>query len=346
MALVEMRDVVKTFPVAKTSTRPAGVLTVLDHISLDVAEGEIFGLIGYSGAGKSTLVRLINGLTPATLGSIKVAGDEITTMGEASLRHVRQEIGMIFQQFNLFSSRTVWGNIAFPLTVAGVPAEEQAKRITDLLRFVGLSDKAHVHPDELSGGQKQRVGIARALATRPRLLLADEATSALDPETTREVLDLLRRVNAELGTTIVVITHEMEVIRRAAHRVGVLDHGHLVEQGDVYDILTRPVHSVTRRFVSTIIEPPPSGETAAALRQAHPGATLVSFAFADGTGGQAEIFGELARRGIGFEFVHGGVDDIQGRSFGRLTLALRGDDGIVGETIAALAAKHDIEELP
>lgn len=344
MALVELNDVVKTFPVAKTAARP-GVLTVLDHISLDVAEGEIFGLIGYSGAGKSTLVRLINGLTPVTSGSIKVGGDEVTTMGETALRGLRQQIGMVFQQFNLFSSRTVWGNIAFPLTVAKVPPDEQAKRISELLRFVGLADKAHVHPDELSGGQKQRVGIARALATRPRLLLADEATSALDPETTREVLDLLRRVNSELGTTIVVITHEMDVIRRAAHRVGVLDHGQLVEIGDSYQILTRPSHDVTKRFVSTIIEPAPAGDTAAALRASHQGARLVSFAFADDTGDQGSVFSELSARGVKFEVVHGGVDDIQGRSFGRLTLALTGPADDVAEAITALAGKHDVEEV-
>lgn len=345
MALVELRNVVKTFPVAKSPAHPDGVLTVLDDVSLEVAESEIFGLIGYSGAGKSTLVRLINGLTPVTSGQIMVDGADVTTMGEKSLCQLRQEIGMIFQQFNLFSSRTVWGNIAFPLTVAGVPPDEQAKRISELLSFVGLADKAHVHPDELSGGQKQRVGIARALATRPRLLLADEATSALDPETTREVLDLLRRVNTRFGTTIIVITHEMDVIRRAAHRVGVLDHGHLVEQGEAYQLLTQPSHPVTRRFVSTVIEPAPSGEAAQALRLAHPNARLVSFTFADGAGGQAEIFSELARRFVGFEVVQGGVEDIQGRSFGRLTLALTGQDEAVGDAVAVLAASHDVEEL-
>jgi D-methionine transport system ATP-binding protein len=187
-----------------------GPVRAVDDVSLTVEKGSIVGVIGYSGAGKSTLVRLINGLERPTAGRVFVGDDEITALTERQLRSVRRGIGMIFQQFNLFRSRTVAGNVAYPLRVAGMPRAERDARVARLLDFVGLLEKAHAYPEQLSGGQKQRVGIARALATDPHLLLADEATSALDPETTADVLALLRRVNRELGITIVLITHEME----------------------------------------------------------------------------------------------------------------------------------------
>ena len=253
MPLVELTDVHKTFPAARGRTP----VEAIRGVDLTVEAGEIVGIVGYSGAGKSTLVRLINALETTTSGSVRVGGREITGLKERELREVRLGIGMIFQQFNLFRSRTVWGNIAYPLEVAGVPKAEQNARISDLLHFVGLADKAHSHVEELSGGQKQRVGIARALATNPQLLLADESTSALDPETTQEVLALLRRVNRELGITIVVITHEMDVVRSLAHRVVVMEAGRIVEEGPVVRVLSDPQQPVTRRFVSTIVDDEP-----------------------------------------------------------------------------------------
>ena len=207
---VPERSIVSLDGVSKRFTRRGGdPVVAVDEVSLEVAQGEVIAVIGYSGAGKSTLVRLINALELPTSGSVRVAGQDLTTLSEKDLRAARSKIGMIFQQFNLFRSRTVAGNVGYPLRVAGVPAKERDARVPELLDFGGLLDRAHAYPEQLSGGQKQRVGIARALATNPPLLLADEATSALDPDTTTEVLSLLRRVNTELGVTIVVITHEM-----------------------------------------------------------------------------------------------------------------------------------------
>ena len=226
MALVSLTNVTKTYPAADRGGAP---VVAVDDVSLDIEPGDVFGIIGYSGAGKSTLVRLVNALEPATSGSIMVDGRDLTEMPERELRGIRLGIGMIFQQFNLFGSKTVWQNVAYPLKVAGASKAEIAARVAELLDFVGLADKARNYPDQLSGGQKQRVGIARALATSPRLLLADEATSALDPETTQEVLALLKRVNREFGVTIIVITHEMDVIQSIATKVAVMDGGRVIE---------------------------------------------------------------------------------------------------------------------
>lgn len=210
---VRFEGVTKNFP-GRTRRDPPH--QVLKGIDLEIRRGEIFGIIGSSGAGKSTLVRLINGLEPVTSGRLQVGDREISGLSEGRLREVRRDIGMVFQQFNLFRSRTVAGNVAFPLKVAGVKQPERDRKVARLLDFVGLLQRANDHPEQLSGGQQQRVGIARALATDPSLLLADEATSALDPETTQDVLNLLKQVNRELGITIVIITHEMDVIRSIA----------------------------------------------------------------------------------------------------------------------------------
>ncbi|MDR0837447.1 MAG: methionine ABC transporter ATP-binding protein [Propionibacteriaceae bacterium] len=327
MALVEFRDVTKVFDVTPTKdNRRVRTLTVLDHVNLDIEQGEIFGLIGYSGAGKSTLVRLVNALTPVTSGSIKVGDVEVTTLKEHALQELRRGIGMVFQQFNLLNSRTVAGNVAYPLAVAGVKRAERDARVAELLSFVGLTDKAHAYPDQLSGGQKQRVGIARALANHPTLLLADEATSALDPETTQEVLALLRRVNAEFGTTIIVITHEMEVIRSTAHRVAVLDEGRIVEQGEVFEVFSRPQSPVTARFVATVIAPPPSGDALAALHAQHPTATLVTLRFDDTATDQTHVYRRFFDAQVTFELVAGGIEAIGAHRFAQLTLALTADN--------------------
>ena len=340
MPLVEMVDVHKTFP-APRGGRPVEAVRGVD---LRVEAGEIVGVVGYSGAGKSTLVRLVNALETATSGSVRVDGREITTLSERELREVRLGIGMVFQQFNLFRSRTVWGNVAYPLQVAGVPKEEQHRRISDLLHFVGLADKAHSHVEELSGGQKQRVGIARALATSPKLLLADEATSALDPETTQEVLELLRRVNRELGITIVLITHEMEVVRSLAHRVVVMEAGRVVEEGPVLQVLSEPQQPVTRRFVSTIVDDEPSAEALAALHARHAG-RFVKLAFRGQEVRQSDVFAELLRHGVRFELVYGGIEEVQGETFGNLTLALDGEPAAVDAAVSAVAAVVPTTEL-
>lgn len=340
MAIVEIRNVSKIFP---PQARGGTDVVALDDVSLDIEAGDIFGIVGYSGAGKSTLVRVINALETTTSGTINVAGVGITGLRERELQKVRLGIGMIFQQFNLFHSRTVWGNIVYPLQVAKVPKGQHQARVSELLQFVGLADKAHSYPDQLSGGQKQRVGIARALATSPRILLADESTSALDPETTQEVLALLKRVNEEFGITIVVITHEMEVIKSIAHKVAVMEAGRIVEQGAVFDIFANPREASTHRFVSTLVDDVPAGTTLDSLRNKHSG-RIVTFSFLDNNVSQSVVFAELISRQIEFELIYGGIEDIQGSTFGHLTLALAGDKDAIDQALIAAARLVELKE--
>lgn len=338
--LVRLRNVTKTYPAAKGRNEVHAVVDV----DLDIAAGDVQAIVGYSGAGKSTLVRLLNGLEPATSGSIQVGGTELVGLHERQLRPIRLGIGMIFQQFNLFESRTVWGNLAYPLQIAGIDKAEQQRRISQLLHFVGLPDKAHTYPRNLSGGQKQRVGIARALTTNPSLLLADEATSALDPETTHEVLRLLKRVNEEFGTTIVAITHEMEVVRELADHVAVMENGRVVESGAVYDVFSAPRQPVTRRFVGTVVDDEPAADALTALKSRHPG-RFVKVELREGGPRQTDIFAVLLERGIAFELVFGGIEEIQGATFGNLTLALDGSATSVDEAVRELAALVPAKEL-
>ena len=341
MPLIELAGVSKQYPAPRKGAEP--VHAVRD-VTLSIDAGEIVGIVGYSGAGKSTLVRLINALEPATSGTITVNGTTITGLSERRLQKVRLSIGMIFQQFNLFHSRTVYGNVEYPLIVAGVPKEKRHARVAELLTFVGLADKAHAHPEQLSGGQKQRVGIARALATGPSILLADEATSALDPETTVDVLNLLRRVNAELGVTIVVITHEMEVVRSLADRIVVMEQGRIVETDGAFEIFARPRHPVTQRFVRTLIDDVPDDHTTTALRERHSG-RLVTLSFRDESVSQSQVFAEIIGRGVEFELVHGGVEHVRGRAFGHLTVELRGDAAMVEEAVTAVRALVETTEV-
>ncbi|MFJ2746168.1 methionine ABC transporter ATP-binding protein [Streptomyces sp. NPDC087440] len=235
----------------------AGGVRAVDAVDLTVDAGSVYGIVGHSGAGKSTLLRLVNLLERPTSGTVTVGGQELTALGERQLRTARRDIGMIFQQFNLFRSRTVLGNVTFPLRQSGSSRAEARTKALEALRFVGLEEHAKRYPEQLSGGQRQRVGIARALATSPRVLLCDEATSALDPQTTQEVLQLLRRVNTELGVTIVVITHEMEVVTAICDQVAVMEDGRVVERGAVHDVFTRPQHPTTQAFVRAALHASP-----------------------------------------------------------------------------------------
>jgi D-methionine transport system ATP-binding protein len=334
-ALVELRGVSKSYRRADTGETVAAV----EDVTLDVEQGEVLGVIGYSGAGKSTLVRLVNALELPTAGTVTVAGQELTAIPERDRRLARRRIGMIFQQFNLFRSRTIAGNVAYPLKVAGVAKDERDRRVAELLDFVGLLDRAHAYPEQLSGGQKQRVGIARALAAEPELLLADEATSALDPETTSEVLALLRRVNRELGVTIIVITHEMDAVRQIADRVAVMEQGRVVEVGDVYDVFSAPQTQAAQRFVRTALHDRPSPETLVRLRERHPG-RLVTVQITDETGLQNRIDQAFRTAGVTAELVYGGVGEIRERRIGSLTYELS-DSGAVpgsGAVDAAVSA--------
>jgi D-methionine transport system ATP-binding protein len=243
--VIEVRTVDKSF-----HTRE-GPFFALRGVDLSVRQGEIFGIIGRSGAGKSTLLRVLNLLERPTAGEVLLEGRAITSLDGGELRRLRQRIGMVFQHFNLLGSRTVYDNIRLPLRIAGgLSSREESERLDEVLDLVGLRDQARKYPRQLSGGQRQRVGIARALANRPQLLLCDEATSALDPETTQSILSLLRDINTRLKLTVVLITHGMDVIRAIADRVAVLDHGRVVEQGDVIDVFLRPQHATTRALLA------------------------------------------------------------------------------------------------
>jgi D-methionine transport system ATP-binding protein len=332
-ALVRLEGVSKRYVRADTSEPVVAV----DDVTLEVHEGEVLGIIGYSGAGKSTLVRLVNALELPTSGRVTVAGQELTALPERDRRDARRRIGMIFQQFNLLRSRTVAGNVIYPLKVAGVPKAERERKAAELLDFVGLLDRAHAYPEQLSGGQKQRVGIARALATDPPLLLADEATSALDPETTAEVLALLRRVNRELGVTVVVITHEMDAVRRIADRVAVMERGRVVEVGDVYDVFSAPRTPAAQRFVRSALHDRPNADQLARLRDAHPG-RLVTIRITDEAGIQRRVDEAFDRAGITAELVFGGVGEIRERRIGSLTYALTGENADVDGALATLRA--------
>ncbi|MGN6414832.1 methionine ABC transporter ATP-binding protein [Flexivirga sp.] len=334
--------VVRLTAVSKIFGTGAEAHHALDDVSLDIRRGEIFAVIGYSGAGKSTLVRLINGLEKATSGTVTVDGVDITRLHGKPLRAIRRRIGMVFQQFHLMRSRTVFGNVAYPLQLAGLGRAEQEQRVAELLSFVGLLDKAWSYPEELSGGQKQRVGIARALASDPDLLLADESTSALDPETTRDVLALLRRVNEELGITIVVITHEMDVVRAIADRVAVLDSGRVVETGTVRDVLGSPQAQTTQRFVSATVGNRPDAARLQQLRDTYDD-TLVTVAVTDERALGAVLSTAAREHGVDFEIVYGGITDLKHESLGSFTLALRGPDEGVRATVEALSAAGPVD---
>lgn len=339
MALVSLRNVTKAYP-SPTGGDP---VVAIDDVSLDIEAGDVYGIIGYSGAGKSTLVRLINALEPVTSGSVQLDGRELSGLSESQLRPVRLGIGMIFQQFNLFTAKNVWNNVAYPLRVAGASKQQIQSRVDELLAFVGLTDKAKNYPEQLSGGQKQRVGIARALATEPRILLCDEATSALDPETTQEVLALLKRVNKEFGVTMVVITHEMEVIQSLATKVAVMDKGRVVESGEVFGVFANPQNASSQKFVGTVVKGIPSPAELAVLRERHSG-RIVTLSFRDGDASQASVFLKFAQAGLEFELIYGGINDIQGKAFGHLTLALRGSDAVIDGVIAEIAATTEVTE--
>ena len=245
--VIEISNVEKVFKNKKSE------VYALRNVSLKVEKGDIFGIVGYSGAGKSTLLRLVNLLEKPTSGSVKIEGKEIINLSEKELNILRKNIGMVFQQFNLLESQTVYQNLKIPLIISGTPKNSIDKRIEELLDFVGLKDKKNSSVSKLSGGQKQRIGIARALATHPKILLCDEATSALDPKTTKSILELLKKINNEFGITILLITHEMEVVKEICNKVAVMQDGEIKEQGNIIEIFTNPQENITKNFISSII---------------------------------------------------------------------------------------------
>jgi D-methionine transport system ATP-binding protein len=317
-------------------------IPALEPFHLEIADGEVFGIIGHSGAGKSTLIRLINLLERPSGGRILIDDTDITTLPDPALRAARQRIGMIFQHFNLLSSQTVVENIAFPMRIAGGkdPATIRA-RVDELLQRVGLGAHADKYPSQLSGGQKQRVGIARALANRPSILLCDEATSALDPQTTASVLDLLAEINRELKLTIVLITHEMDVVRRVCDRVAVLDTGRMVEQGAVADVFLHPRHATTRRFVNEALPEEAAGEH---LPYQHVPGRILRLSFR-GEATWSPTLGRVTREtGVDFNILAGRIDRIKDLPYGQLTLAMQGEN--VDKALQAMRdAGIEVEEL-
>jgi len=346
--MIKLQNVSKSFHSASGASVHA-----VDDVTISVERGEIFGIIGRSGAGKSTLIRTINRLALPDSGEVIVDGRDLVTLSTQDLRTARRQIGMIFQHFNLMSSRTVFDNIALPIELIGKPREGIKKDVESLLALVGLSAEAKRYPQQLSGGQKQRVGIARALASRPKVLLSDEATSALDPETTRSILDLLKRINRELGLTIVLITHQMQVVKQICDRVAVMDAGKVVECGPVLSVFRSPQSEVTRTMIGDVIS---NGLPESVLQrvrrkiggrngEGHPD-HLFRLAFV-GEEVDRPVLSEAAKRfGIDFNILHGQIDEIQGQAFASLTLLINASNEAL-EGALALLREHNVsvEEL-
>ncbi|MFV0636536.1 methionine ABC transporter ATP-binding protein [Mitsuokella sp. WILCCON 0060] len=333
--------------IEKTYDSPSGPVKALKGIDLTIARGEIFGIIGLSGAGKSTLIRCINMLERPTAGKVIVDGQDMTAMSEKELRKARKNIGMIFQHFNLLSSATVYDNIAFPLRLSHTPESEIRKKVEPLLELVGLADKAKQYPSQLSGGQKQRVGIARALASEPKVLLCDEATSALDPQTTRSILELIQDINRKLSLTVVVITHEMQVIKEICDKVAVIENGVIAEQGTVLDVFTNPQKPITKEFISVLL----SNDLPAAFRGGEisktpvPGAYLLLRLTFIGESADDPVLAGMIRKfpEVEVSMLFGNLDQIKSTPFGRMIIGLTGPEAKIQEAIAYLR-KQDLKE--
>ena len=321
--MIHLRGITQTYQGSQ------GPVEALRGIDLQITPGEVFGIIGRSGAGKSSLVRVINLLNRPTRGEVIVNGRDLTKLNDSQLREARRDIGMVFQHFNLLSSRTVYDNVALPLELVGLAA---------------LADR---YPAQISGGQKQRVGIARALASRPKVLLSDEATSALDPEMTRSILDLLRQVNRELGLTVVLITHQMQVIKQVADRVAVIDAGQIVEQGRVLDVFTRPQQPITKSLIDEILpqELPASvlqhvHQLASQLRTTAPGhvGQLLRLSYSGDNAYQPVLSRMVREYGVDMSILHGQVDEIQDQTFGSLALYATGEPARLNGAVEHLRA--------
>ena len=332
--------------IEKTYDSPAGPVKALKDIDLEIARGEIYGIIGLSGAGKSTLIRCINMLERPTSGTVIIDGQELTTMNDSELRKTRKSIGMIFQHFNLLSSATVYDNIAFPLRLGSMSEKDIQTRVAPLLELVGLADKAHQYPAQLSGGQKQRVGIARALASEPKVLLCDEATSALDPQTTKSILELIRDINQKLSLTVVVITHEMQVIKDICDKVAVIENGIIAEQGTVLEVFTNPQQAITKEFISVLL----SNELPAAFRgnaisQEHaPDSYLLLRLTFIGASADDPVIAGMIRSfpQIEVTMLFGTLNQIKRTPYGRMIIGVTGDETYISKALKYLY-EHDLK---
>ncbi|MFD1040676.1 methionine ABC transporter ATP-binding protein [Virgibacillus byunsanensis] len=316
--MIEIENVSKIYK--SKSSQVVGV----DHVSLKIPKGDIYGIVGYSGAGKSTLIRCMNILERPTSGNVIVDGVNLLDLSAKELRTARQSIGMIFQGFYLASAKTVFENVAFALKAAGIPAEKRKKRVVELLNLVGLSDKVDQYPAQLSGGQKQRVSIARALANNPKVLLCDEATSSLDPSTTKSILALLKKINRELGITIVLITHEMEVVKEICDTCAVMQDGRIIEQGPSYEIFSNPTEELTKQFIDTILNfelPPKLLETCKG--------TILQLQFRGNLASDPVVSDMLQTFQVSGNILHGKVEYIKEIPLGIFIMELLGDSSEV-----------------
>ena len=318
--MIVLSNVCKTFDSAQ------GRVVAVDDVNLTVEAGQIYGIIGYSGAGKSTLIRLLNGLETPSSGSIQVEGFDIAGAEGNALRQARLKISMVFQHFNLLWSRTVSQNIAFSMQIAGVPKAQIKPRVAELVALVGLQGREDAYPSQLSGGQKQRVGIARALANTPGVLLCDEATSALDPQTTDSILDLLLDINRKLNLTIVLITHEMHVVRKICHRVAVMENGRIVEEGPVIDVFTRPQQPITQQFVKQVSQYQETEESFNPLLNQHLSGVIFKLTFVGVQTHQAVISDVILRYKVSINILHGKISQTLNGSFGELYIHVEGNN--------------------
>lgn len=329
--------------ISKTFIDGGKEVQAVKDVNLTIHDGDIFGIIGFSGAGKSTLVRCINLLERPTSGTVTVDDKEITALSAKELRKARKKIGMIFQHFNLMPSRTIFGNVAYPLKGSGLSKQEIADKVHNLLDLVDISEKENAYPSQLSGGQKQRVAIARALANDPKILLCDEATSALDPQTTKSILKLLQKVNETLGITIVVITHEMDVVKEICNRVAVMDHGNVVEEGEVFSIFATPQNKVTRDFIKTtsnlqkIEELVEAGSPVVALK---PGELIVRLSYIEKNASEPLISAVTEKFGIILNIIFADVEIVQNAPIGGTVAIVSGDKDKVEQALTYLKEKN------
>ena len=338
MAIIELKNIVKTFPSEKVGE---GVYAVRD-VSLAIEEGDIFGIIGYSGAGKSTLVRCINLLEKPTSGEVIVEGKNITGYSEAELRAVRRRMGMIFQHFNLLNSANVFENVAAPLKNQGkLSGKEIKERVEEMLRLTGLEDKERAYPSQLSGGQKQRVAIARALVGRPKILLCDEATSALDPNTTTQIIELLRSLQEKLKLTVVMITHQMEVVKSICNKVAVMEEGKIVEEGSLVEVFSEPKSSITKEFREKTLY----RKEAVALAEKNK-RNLYELTFIGEKANDPAIMDLVRNYPVEVSILFGNIEILSGVPFGTLTIDMKGEGKDILDAVAYLKSREiKVEEL-
>lgn len=332
--------------VAKTYQSGKQEIHALNGIDLTVETGEIYGVIGFSGAGKSSLIRTVNLLERPSAGRVLIQGKDISTLSSKEIRTIRKDIGMIFQHFNLLNSKTVYHNVAMPLLLAKTPKADIEKQVTDLLDFVGLADQAQKYPDQLSGGQKQRIGIARALATNPSVLLCDEATSALDPQTTKSILDLLRKINKEYNITILLITHEMGVIREICDKVAVLEAGKVIEQGSVFDIFSNPQQPTTKRFVRSVMNDELPDSLLAQIQAAESDNAIYRLQFTGNSVGKPFMSRVSRDFKVDLNVLFGNITELQGVPYGNLIVEFSGEPNEIESALSSIRESDiHIEEV-